>query len=80
MRRATIALFADGGFLAHVTRSLEVGRALARAYGHRVVFCGAGPYMHIPLDAGFEVRPTYTVDREITMEPIPGAVPSLERK
>src|SRR5215831_12211388 len=66
--KKTVAIFADGGFLAHVTRSYEVGRALARCFGHRVVFCGAGPYMHIPLDAGFEVRPVYTVDREMTMK------------
>jgi MGT family glycosyltransferase len=65
--RKTVALFADGGFLAHVTRAFEVGRTLARCFGHRVVFCGQGPYMHIPADAGFEVRPIYTVDREVTM-------------
>jgi MGT family glycosyltransferase len=68
MSRKTVAIFADGGFLAHVTRSFEVGRALARCFGHRVIFCGAGPYMHIPLDAGFEVRPVYTVDRDVTMK------------
>lgn len=65
---ATIAVFADGGFLAHVTRALEVGRALAEGFGHRVVFCGSGPYMHIPADAGFPIRPVYTVDREMTMK------------
>jgi MGT family glycosyltransferase len=65
--RKTIAMFCDGGFLAHVTRSLEVGRALGHCFGHRVVFCCAGPYAHIPRDAGFEVRPVYTVDRETTM-------------
>jgi MGT family glycosyltransferase len=68
MTRKTVAIFADGGFLAHVTRTFEVGRALARCFGHRILFCGAGPYMHIPQDAGFEVRPVYTVDREITMK------------
>ncbi|MSP59863.1 MAG: hypothetical protein EXR72_05900 [Myxococcales bacterium] len=65
--RKTVAFFADGGFLAHVTRSFEVGRALARHFDYRVVFCGEGPYMHIPRNAGFEVRPVYTVDREVTM-------------
>jgi MGT family glycosyltransferase len=64
----TIAFFADGGFLAHVTRVFEVGRAVHRLYGHRVVFCGTGPYMHIPRDAGFEIVPVYTVDRDITMK------------
>jgi MGT family glycosyltransferase len=67
-RMSTVAMFTDGGFLAHVTRSFEVGSALARYFGHRVVFCGDGPYMHIPRDAGFEVRSVYTVDRNITMK------------
>ncbi len=68
MRRKTVAIFTDGGFLAHVTRSFEIGRVLARSFGHRVVFCGSGPYMHIPAEAGFEVRPVYTVDRDMTMK------------
>jgi MGT family glycosyltransferase len=63
----TVAVFCDGGFLAHVTRSFEVGRALHHCFGHRVVFCCSGPYAHIPRDAGFEVMPVYTVDRETTM-------------
>jgi MGT family glycosyltransferase len=66
--RPTIALFADGGFLAHTTRAFEVGRALHRAFDYRVVFFCEGPYSHIPRDAGFDVRPIYTVDREITMQ------------
>jgi MGT family glycosyltransferase len=32
-----------------------------------VVFCCDGPYTHIPRDAGFDVIPVFTVDREITM-------------
>ena len=68
MSSKTIAIFCDGGFLAHTTRSFEVGRALARCFEHRVVFCGQGPYMDIPANAGFEVRPVYTVDREVTMK------------
>jgi MGT family glycosyltransferase len=66
-RPRTIAIFADGGFLAHTTRAFEVGRALQRCYGHRVVFCIEGPYARIPREAGYEVRPVYTVDREVTM-------------
>jgi MGT family glycosyltransferase len=65
--RRTVAIFTDGGFLAHVTRTFEVARVLRAAFGHRVVFCGAGPYMDIPRSAGFEVRPVYTVDRDVTM-------------
>jgi MGT family glycosyltransferase len=64
----TIAVFADGGFLAHTTRAFEVGRALHLCYGHRVVFCIDGRYARIPRDAGYEVRPVYTVDREVTMK------------
>jgi MGT family glycosyltransferase len=66
--KKTIAVFCDGGFLAHVTRSFEVGRALRHCFGHRVVFCCDGPYAHIPRDAGFEVVPVYTVNRDITMD------------
>jgi len=67
-RKKTIALFCDGGFLAHVTRSFEVGRALRRCFGHRVIFCCDGPYAHIPRDAGFEVLPVFTVNRDTTMK------------
>jgi UDP:flavonoid glycosyltransferase YjiC (YdhE family) len=45
-----------------------VGRVLAQTFGHRVVFCGEGPYMHIAADAGFEVRPVFTVHRDTTMK------------
>lgn len=68
MKRRTIALFADGGFLAHTTRVLEVGRALARHYGHEVVFCSEGPYSRLLREAGFRVVPAYTVDREVTLK------------
>jgi UDP:flavonoid glycosyltransferase YjiC (YdhE family) len=62
-----IALFADGGFLAHTTRVLEVGRALRTRYGHEVVFCCEGPYARLLTQAGFPVRPVYSVDREETL-------------
>ncbi len=76
--KKTIAVFCDGGFLAHVTRSFEVGRALRHCFGHRVVFCCDGPYTHIPRDAGFEVVPVFTVDRDVTMEVArKGTPPSL---
>jgi MGT family glycosyltransferase len=64
----TIGVFCEGGVLAHVTRAFEVGRALQRHHGHRVVFCCGGPYVHILRDAGFEVVPVFTVDIEITMK------------
>jgi MGT family glycosyltransferase len=63
-----IAIFADAGFLAHVTRTFEVGRALTRNFGHEVIFCADGRYAHIYRDGGFEVRPVFTVDRDITMQ------------
>jgi MGT family glycosyltransferase len=67
-RRRKVALFADGGFLAHTTRALEVGRALHRAYDHEVVFCCSGPYAHLMSDAGFPVYPVFTVHRDVTLK------------
>lgn len=64
----TVAVFCDAGFLAHVTRSLEVGRALRDCFGHRVVFCCDGPYAHIASEAGFDVVPVFTVNRDTTMK------------
>jgi MGT family glycosyltransferase len=66
-RRRKVALFADGGFLAHTTRALEVGRSLHRAFDHEVIFCCTGPYAHLLRDAGFAVHPVFTVDREETL-------------
>ena len=68
MPRRRIALFADGGFLAHTTRVLEVGRALSRSYGHEVHFCSTGSYARLLREAGFPVHPVYTVDREVTLK------------
>lgn len=64
--RRKVALFADGGFLAHATRVLEVGRALHRL-GYEVVFCSTGPYTRLMREAGFAVHPVYTEDREVTL-------------
>lgn len=64
--RRKVALFADGGFLAHATRVLEVGRALHRL-GYEIVFCSTGPYTRLMREAGFEVHPVYTEDREVTL-------------
>src|SRR5262252_4561896 len=62
-----VAIFTDGGFLAHTSRSLEVGRALAQRHGYEVVFAASGPYARLLRDAGFVVRDIYTVDREETL-------------
>ncbi len=67
-QQKTIAVFCEGGVLAHVTRAFEVARALQRRYGHRIVFCCGGPYVHIMRDAGFDVVPVFTVDYEITLK------------
>ena len=64
--RRKVALFADGGFLAHATRVLEVGRALQRI-GYDVVFCSTGAYTRLMREAGFPVQPVYTEDREVTL-------------
>ncbi len=66
-KRRKVALFCDGGFLAHATRTLEVGRALHRLFGYEVVFCSTGPYTRLLREAGFSVRPVYTEDREVTL-------------
>lgn len=67
-RRRKVALFADGGFLAHTTRVLEVGRALRRAFNHDVHFCVSGPYARLLTEAGFPVHPVFNVDREVTLK------------
>jgi UDP:flavonoid glycosyltransferase YjiC (YdhE family) len=66
-KRLKVALFCDGGFLAHATRTLEVGRAIHRLFGYEVVFCSTGPYTRLLREAGFPVRPVYTEDREVTL-------------
>ncbi len=45
--------------LAHVTRPLEVGKAL-RTRGHEVVFACAPPYDHFITESGFECLPIVT--------------------
>lgn len=65
--RRTVALFCDGGFLAHATRVLEVGRALQKHQGYEVVFCATGPYTRLMREAGFAVHPVHTEDREVTL-------------
>src|SRR5258708_1827007 len=66
--KKTVAMFCDGGFLAHVTRSFEVGRALRQCFGHRVVFCCEGRDSQSRGGGGLEGLPVFTVDRNVTME------------
>lgn len=56
-----------GGVLAHVSRTLEVARAL-RAMGHEVLFAGTGKYMELPRSAGFTICPLIDLDVEATLK------------
>jgi UDP:flavonoid glycosyltransferase YjiC (YdhE family) len=51
----------DGNWLSHVSRVLEIAKAL-RGMGHRVRFAAEGSYTKLPRDAGFEVQPVKTLD------------------
>ena len=41
-----ILIATDGGYLSHVTRTVQLGRAL-RDLGHEVVFAATGPWVHL---------------------------------
>jgi UDP:flavonoid glycosyltransferase YjiC (YdhE family) len=56
-----ILVIPDGNWLAHTTRPLEIARTLRDA-GDEVVFAGAGQYMRLPRELGFEIHPLYTID------------------
>jgi UDP:flavonoid glycosyltransferase YjiC (YdhE family) len=60
-------LFADGNFLAHVSRLLEIARVLRGAHGMAVAFAGEGRYLSLVRDDGFEVHPCFTVPKERTL-------------
>jgi MGT family glycosyltransferase len=51
----------DGNWLSHVSRVLEIAKAL-REMGHRVLFAAEGSYTKLPRAAGFEVQPVQTLD------------------
>jgi UDP:flavonoid glycosyltransferase YjiC (YdhE family) len=57
----------DGNWLSHVSRVLEIAKAL-RERGHRVLFAAEGSYTKLPLDAGFEVHPVKTLDPRRTLK------------
>jgi UDP:flavonoid glycosyltransferase YjiC (YdhE family) len=58
-----ILVVGDGGFLSHVSRPLEIAKQLKIA-GHEVSFAASGSYAKLASDAGFTVRPIYTVPQE----------------
>jgi UDP:flavonoid glycosyltransferase YjiC (YdhE family) len=51
----------DGNWLSHVSRVLEIAKAL-RQMGHLVRFAAEGSYTKLPREAGFEVQPVKTLD------------------
>lgn len=58
-----ILVVGDGGFLSHVSRPLEIAKQL-RVAGHDVSFAASGSYARLASDAGFVVRPIFTVPLE----------------
>jgi MGT family glycosyltransferase len=56
-----ILAMTDGNWLSHVSRVLEIAKAL-REMGHLVLFAAEGAYTKLPRDAGFEVHPVKTLD------------------
>ncbi len=50
----------DGNWLSHVSRPLEIAKALRELGGYHIVFAGEGAYMRLPRECGFEVRPALT--------------------
>ncbi len=61
-----ILVLPDGNFLAHVSRTLGIAKAL-RQEGHQVIFAGDGKYMRLPAEIGFTVLPLKTPDLDREM-------------
>ena len=57
----------DGNWLSHVSRPLEIAKALRELGNYQIVFAGEGEYMRLPKECGFEVRPVLTHDPEHVM-------------
>ncbi len=65
--RYRVLMFPDGGFLAHVSRLLEIAKVLRRDFPCEVRFAGEGPYLRLAREAGFEVDECFGVAREETL-------------
>ena len=65
--RARVVLFADGNFLAHVSRVLEIGKVLRHECHRDVLFAATGRFTGLLEDAGFRVLPSFTVPRDQTL-------------
>ncbi len=57
-----IVVMPDGNWLSHVSRPLEIAKTLRELGGYHIVFAGAGAYMRLPRECGFEVRPVLTLN------------------
>ncbi len=64
---ARILALPCGNFLSHVSRPLEVAKAL-RARGHEVVFAGEGRFLGLAADAGFITHPLVTPPAALMLE------------
>jgi len=67
-RTKKILMMADGNFLAHVSRCLEIAKVLRRDYGYEIVFAGDGKFMSMPRSLGFDTDTVFTVPGERTLE------------
>ncbi len=62
-----ILVMPDGNWLSHVSRPLEIAKALRELGGYHIVFAGEGSYMRLPKECGFEVRQVLTHDPDHVM-------------
>ncbi len=62
-----IVVMPDGNWLSHVSRPLEIAKALRKLGGYHILFAGEGAYMQLPKECGFEVRPALTLDPDHVM-------------
>ena len=62
-----VLVMPDGNWLSHVSRTLEVAKALLELGGYEIVFAGDGEYMRLPRECGFEVRHILTHDADHVM-------------
>ncbi|MCB9665444.1 MAG: hypothetical protein H6732_15130 [Alphaproteobacteria bacterium] len=63
-----ILLAGDGNFLAHISRLVEIGRALEAQGADEVVLAASGPYTRLATQAGFRVVPVSTAPGDFTLE------------
>jgi MGT family glycosyltransferase len=67
MRKPKILVMADGNFLAHVSRVLEIGKVLRDTYGYDLVYAGSGTFIKLAREAGFHTDALFTVPAETTL-------------